>query len=119
MAENDVAASSSEESIRLQFHYLKSSLYRTVHVDGAFGGRTPGGLISMQLFSERFPIPTSMVYSVSPEGLLGEEVGREVRSGIVRELEFSAVFNVDTARALRDWLSRQIEAVENQISTAK
>ena len=48
---------------RVRFHYLKSQLWRVVHVDGAIGGITPRGMIHAALYSEEEP---GIIVSVSP-----------------------------------------------------
>lgn len=91
------------------FHYIKSPAYRTVHMDGVYGGPTPTGLIEMTLFSERFPIPTFTRHNLTESGVNPVEVERIVRDGVVRELEVGAVMTPDAAKTLRDWLSKQID----------
>lgn len=99
---------------KVQFHFLKSPLYRTIHVDGAFGGVTPRGLLNLLLFSERFPIPDVTLHAVTAEGGIGPELldDRQSRSGVVRELEVGAVMTLGAARALREWLDRHITRLE-------
>ena len=44
------------------FHFIKSQTYATYHVDGAYGGLTPRGLVSVALYNERFPIPKTQTF---------------------------------------------------------
>lgn len=99
---------------QVRFHYLKSNYYRTIHANGAFGGITPRGEIAMQLYSERFPLPDTTTHVVNPDRSLGGEIVRErqTRDGILRELEVGAVFDLDTAREIADWLLQQITRLE-------
>lgn len=94
----DEAASS-----QIQFHMLKSSGHRVVYVDGVFGGVSPRGVIHMALFSERFPIPQTIVHEVVG-GKLGTEVERRGREGVVRDVEVSVIMRPDTAVAVARWL---------------
>jgi hypothetical protein len=96
------------------FHYLKSGHFHTIHVDGAYGGPTPRGLFSMALFSERNPLPQKEEYEVGDDGKLGERKGRTGRDGIIRELEVVAMMTVETAKLIRDWLSDQIQAMDDR-----
>ena len=102
-----------EQSEKITLHFLKSNFFRTIHVDGAFGGVTPHGGINMQLFSERFPIPTSTTHEMSGH-VFGPEIASErvSKDGIVRELEVGIMMDLATARAMRDWLDRKIEKLE-------
>jgi hypothetical protein len=103
-------------SIDIDFHYLKTNGYRSYYVDGAFGGITPSGSFYMELFLERQATPqlVHMRFS-SSESTLGEaqELGREGKTGIVREIECGLVFDLATARALHTWLGQKIESWES------
>ena len=102
------------EGARVRFHYLKSNLYRVVHVDGAYGGVSMDGTVQMQFYSERLPIPDITVHPLLEDGTLGEEIRSERvgRDGIVREVEIGAVFDLETARSLVGWLEDKIRFLE-------
>ncbi len=108
-----------EKPKSLKFHYIKSPMFRVVHVDGLFGGVTPTAFIHFALYSERMPIPQQTEQVVNADGTLGPEVpeGRVVRDGVVRELEVDAIMNIDVARSMRDWLTGQLE-LHDQLVTA-
>lgn len=93
---------------KVSFHYLKNPNYRTVHVDGAHGGLTPQRLFDISFYTERFPIPTKTVHTVSPDGKLLEEVERHGKDGIIREIEFNVVMNLKTAKAIADFIYAQL-----------
>ena len=97
---------------RVTAFYQKSPSFRTIHVDGIFGGPSPQGLIQMGLFSERLAIPTEIDYGVTTEGILGSEVGRRGKRGIVRELEINAMMTTEIAQSLRDWLDRHLKFLQ-------
>jgi len=94
----------------VKFDYIKSNFFRVVHADGAIGGPTPNGNIQMNLWSQRAPIPTHVVYQMSG-GVIGNEVEREQRDAIVREVEAGIVLDLPTAISVRDWLDRQIQSL--------
>ncbi|MCC6466341.1 MAG: hypothetical protein IT463_13460 [Planctomycetes bacterium] len=96
----------------ITMHYAKCEGFRTVHVDGVIGGPTPQGYLHMALFSERLPIPLEVDTSVSEEGKLGADVATRGKSGVFREIQMDAMLDLDTARALRDWLSKTITLIE-------
>jgi hypothetical protein len=96
----------------IAINYLKSSLFRVIHVSGAVGGISPSGLLEMNLFSERSPIPRRVVYAITPELTLGEELEREGREGVIREIEMASLMDLATARVLHEWLGKKIELIE-------
>lgn len=93
----------------LRFHFVKSSQFRVVHADGAWGGITPQGLISLAAYSERFPIPTTVDHKVDPDGKLGAEVRRTGRDGVLREVEVDLLMSVEVAESFVEFLSRHIK----------
>lgn len=105
----------------LTFQYKRSPQYRTIHVNGAFGGRTMRGEVFAMLYSERPPHPTSSSYRLE-DGKPKEEV-LELREGIgdmIREVEVCAFMTADQATALGTWLIENANRVrEKQPFTAK
>jgi len=103
----------------LQFHYIKSALFRTIHVDGAHGGATPQGKIQMSVFNERFPIPQITVAPLTESGP-GEEI-REKRiskDGVIREIEANLILDRQLALSIGEWLIRtakEMDQVEQQV----
>jgi hypothetical protein len=104
--------SKQEEVSSLTFHYLKSNLFRVIHVDGAIGGMTPRGLIHMTIYSERAAIPKKVSQVIHSDGRIGDEIGREGLEGVVREMEADLIFRLEDAVSLRDWLDDQINNVK-------
>ena len=95
----------------IDFHWIKNASYRTVHVDGAFGGLSPkGDYINMSLFTERWPIPRQTTHAVIGGQIdsknIKERIGVE---GIVREVEINLVFDSRTAQSMVDWLKLKIK----------
>jgi hypothetical protein len=115
------AEAGTEDEQKVKFHYVKSPLYRTVHVDGVIGGLTPQGALSLGIYSERLLYPDQMVYSLTPKGEIGEEIAEEriARDGIGRELEASLVMTLPAARQLARWLIRNIKMAEHSIKEAQ
>ena len=103
----------------IDFHYIKSGVFRTIHVDGAFGGLSPrASHITMTLFNERWPVPTQITHKIDENGSLGEELKerRATRKGVVRELEANLVFDIDTAKQLAQWLLEKIQQAEGALT---
>jgi len=103
-----------EEPNRIKFHYVKSTQFRVIHADGAYGGITPQLGLFLSFFNERLPIPRVLVHSVKPDGSLGEQISAECESkdGVIREEEIGVAMNVVVARALVQWLQDKIQEVE-------
>lgn len=93
----------------ITFHYIKTSNYRTFHVDGAYGGLCPNGNIYMEFFVERLPTPKKVTHVLNDNGTLGSPKSHEGKEGMVREIESGLVMDVVTAARLRDWLSDKID----------
>lgn len=98
---------------RVRFHYVKGNQFRTVYIDGVYGGLTPSGLIQAAVYSERSPIPQETVHEIEA-GRLGKEIREERISmdGPVRELEVSLVMNREQAQNLVDWLTEKISVID-------
>lgn len=106
---------------RVRFDYLKSALFRVIHADGVVGGLTPRLDVHMDFWSERFPIPKQVVHALTSEGTLGEEIRSERTTceAIVREVEAGVVLDLETAKALRDWLTERIAEAQKLLDERK
>ena len=106
----------------VRFHYIKSNTYRVVHVDGVYGGPTPGKLLYVSFYNERFPIPNVIEHAATDIGgdtvALGEETRREGKDGVVREIDFGAIMTLAMAKKLHDWLGKTIRDLEAAPSPA-
>lgn len=99
---------------KITFDYIKSNQFRVIRIDGAHGGIAPKGhAIQMALFSERLPIPRKETYRLK-EGQLGEKIDEatEQREAVIREVEVEALMDIETARAISDWLNAKIKQIE-------
>ena len=112
----------SEESppTGIELHYVKSNGFRVVHADGVWGGPTPRGYITMSFYSERLPIPRSMTHELkppepnSPDRILGQEIARDSKKGIVREVEVEIMVDLVMAKSLIGWLKEKVQTLEGQ-----
>jgi hypothetical protein len=65
----------------------------------------------MHLYSERHPIPKSVIHKINKDGN-PDKTGKTVVGGdVVRLIQASVVMNVDTAIALRDFLTKMIDII--------
>lgn len=104
----------SEPSLdKIQFDFIKSSLFRTARVDGIWGSINGYYDLILNFYSERPPIPQRVVHSFSERGV-GDELPAErvIREAIVREVEISLSMNVHVAKLVRDWLDQRIKYIE-------
>jgi hypothetical protein len=107
MPSDDV--SSQNMPSHVTFNYIKSSLFRVIHVDGAIGGITPRGLIHCSIYSERAAIPRITRQPLNADGTLGDQEIVESREGVAREMEVDLIFDERTAKELYDWLGGRLE----------
>lgn len=98
----------------VEFHYIKSPQFATVHVDGGIGGPTPSGLLHLAVFAERAAIPQSILTEVDEEGRLGKQIRVSGRGGIARELQVDLVMTAETAKRLFAWFAKHIATLEDQ-----
>lgn len=92
----------------MDVHYLKTGSYRTFHVDGLFGGITPSGKIYTELYIQRYPTPKIITHEIK-DSVMGDEINRVGKEGIIREIEAGMVMDVEIAKIFRDWLSKKID----------
>ena len=95
---------------RATFHYLKSADFRTLHVDGAIGSKTPSGQIHCAIFSERPAIPRVVSHELDVNGELidGGEHIIDGRSGYVRELQADLVLTTEVALSIIEFLTKLV-----------
>lgn len=94
--------------------FRRTALTRVVHVDGAWGGLTPTGAISMALYSERTSIPTVLTYDLDSHGNPTQRGAVTLQAlGVTRDIEIEAIMTVAVAKALNTWLAQKIIEAEN------
>lgn len=99
----------------MTFHWIKSNHFRTVHVNGAFGGFSPDGSLFLSVYSERPVLPDVTVQTIESTGQLGKEIieQRKGLQGVVRELEVGLAMDIRTAKGLAEWLNERIRIAES------
>ena len=93
----------------ITFHYLKTSNYKTIHVDGVYGGLAGTGLLNMQPFVERLPIPSEETISFGD----AKPSERKGKVGVIREIEANLVMDYKTMVVIHRWLGEKIDQFEN------
>ena len=69
-----------------------------------------------EFFSERYPIPRRLTYSVS-DGVVNQQdiTGRESRAGVIREVEVEVLVDLEMAKSLKAWLEEHIGYLEDRL----
>ena len=117
MAQETESTINKDPAKRVRFHYIKSNLFRVIHVDGAYGGITPSGDIHCAVYSERGAIPQVTEHLVTETGFLeDQQVVLEGKAGLVRELDADLVLSLAAAGELRDWLTKRIDELSASLA---
>ena len=100
--------------MKIEFHYKKSSLFRVVHSNGAWGGLTPDLDVFVAFFNSRPPIPETVVHELSEEGVVGPEVPelKVSKNGIVREVEVGVIMKPEDVRNLITFLQDRLDNIK-------
>lgn len=92
----------------LPYFYEKSPCYRTIHVDGAYGGVTArADCLHITVFSERRAMPRST--TIRFENGKQQPAVDDVDTAMVRELEASLILSERAARSLHLWLEGKLK----------
>lgn len=102
-------------------HNKISASFREVHVDGAYGGITPQGLVNLNFFAERTPIPKSSEFEITEEQKVGTLIKHsdDSKSGILREFEFGIYMNIQTAKSIVELLNTKIDMYESLLNNTQ
>ena len=112
MAKDKKSKTKKEKKVEFIFHYKKLENYRSYYIDGVLGGISPSGKIYMEPFLDRGPTPLTITQLVDKSGQIGEEVAREGKEGLIRQIECGLTFDIPTAIKIRDWLDEKIKLYE-------
>jgi hypothetical protein len=96
----------------VSFKYIFPSDLKELHVNGAFGGVAPDGMIHMALYSERQAIPNVEKRLMNPDKTLGDKKEEEKKYEYVRIVQASLVFNDKVATSFINWLDGRIKDLE-------
>ena len=99
----------------INYHFIKSNGFRVVHCDGMWGGVTPRGYITMSIFSERWPLPQKTTHKVLDGGHIDAEIKRDLKDGIVREVDVEVILDLGTAESMVTWLQEHISTLKKHL----
>ena len=100
---------------QIKFKYIFPDNYNPVYCNGAFGGISTHGEIVANFFLERTPIPNSMTNALNPDGSLGGVISTDpenLNETVLRYVSTGIVLSEDSARAIYQWLGKQIQDLE-------
>ena len=88
----------------LQIHFLKDKDYKTFPLSGAWGGLTPQGYITMELYHEHKSAPEKLVFENVQEEMQEANATRVGDEEIIRQFFVGCVMNPQVAYSLGQWL---------------
>ena len=94
---------------QITFDFTRSPFFRVIHSNGAWGGLTPRKELSVTFFSERMALPQRITYSLTPEGGLRPEIGRDDTESVHRECEVEVLMSMEEAVSLHQWIGTKID----------
>ncbi len=99
--------------MKVETHYIKNHDFKTIEGSGIFGGLTNNGKINVNFFTDRAPIPKKIILEIDPlTGKIIQEIERDSKEGIIREVQFGVLLNIDTAKNIVEWLTQKIDEYE-------
>jgi hypothetical protein len=108
-----------DEKKKVKFGFKKSSDYRIIPANGAWGGVTPRGDFTLDFFVEHNPTPDYVVHEIKPAGGLGVEVEREAGGKedsylITRELVGGVLLSLGEAKSLANFILEKCAEFEQE-----
>lgn len=99
----------------------KSSGFKQIHADGAFGGVTPSGYINLNFYSQRTAIPKGTEFGLTSNGNIGKAIKNleDSKEGIIREFEIGVYMDAQTAQSLIDFLTSKLQEREELLNPKK
>lgn len=108
-----------EEKKKVKFVFEKSSDYKLIPANGAWGGVSSRGDFTLNFFVEHNPTPNYVVHEVKPDGGLGEEVERDSTQKeevflITRELVGGVLLSLGEAKSLANFILEKCAEFEKR-----
>jgi len=99
-------------NMEIDSHFIKTADYKTIQVTGAWGGVLGNGVLNLNLFTERIPIPQRIVLEVDTDGKTVKEKYKEGKTGIVREVQVGILMDYQTTKNIYEFLGNSIKDQE-------
>ncbi|MDR1241265.1 MAG: hypothetical protein LBM00_00540 [Deltaproteobacteria bacterium] len=100
--------------MRTRYEYEQDQHTKVRYAHGVWGGVNPQGEIELNFYTESDKIPAFSESSVLPDGSPGPEMAPfdEGVKMITRHIHSRVILNVNTARAVLEWLNLQVNNLE-------
>jgi hypothetical protein len=94
-------------------NYIKNNDFKTSFSSAIYGGVTPNGLININFCIDRGAIPTRTESGFEDADGKKKLVikSKDGRDGLVREVQFGTIIDVNMAKLLVEWLNGNIQKV--------
>lgn len=102
---------SEQPAATVDFHIIQSQDFKTFYANGVFSSIAPSGLVNLNFYIDRLPLPDLMTYAIE-NNMLGPEKARSIRNGIVREVQQGALLDIQTVKNVISSLQALITAYE-------
>jgi hypothetical protein len=107
------------ESKKIKFVFKKSSDYKLLPVNGAWGGLTPRGDFILEFFVEHNTTPNHIMHEITPEGKISNEVERDPQqteevSSVTRELVGGISLSIEHAKSIASFINEKCKEIEEK-----
>ena len=99
----------------IEFHFKVDGDYRVIPVNCVWGGSTSRGDIMVHLCHEAPSIPESVRQEVTPEGIIGKELGRTQPHPVLRTAFAGMVLSPDQAESIGLWLQEHARELRQRM----
>lgn len=109
-------------NVPVNFKYKFDDNYNPLYINGAYGGINPRGEIIANFYFERNPLPYEEKRHIDEAGEFVGEIEtnpKEHETNVVRYVSAGVVMNLDSAKAIHQWLGQHIEQFEQENKTEK
>ena len=99
----------------VKFKYIFEHDYNPKYANGAYGGITTRGEISVNFYYERPALPHEQLHSIKSDGTVGELIEVQPSDNsttLVRVVENGVILSKNTAKDIVRWLSEKIDLLE-------
>lgn len=99
----------------IKFKYIFADDYNPKYVNGAYGGITPKGEITVNFFFERQGLPISETHEIATDGKLSNSIDTEpedLQKSMIRFVDTGVILNLASAKEIISWLSEKVEFLE-------
>ena len=105
-----------KEKGKIEFKYIFPEDYNPAYANGAYGGLSSKGEIVINFYTERVPLPYSVVNELDEEnGVIGDELKRDPKNEhplMVRFITGGVILSPSSAKTIHEWLGKHLAVLE-------